>query len=106
MVARPYPGPGAEVPVSVGGGQEPVWARSGREIFYRRGGKLQVAPVDEAGGSLRIGSSTELFDDPYTRDRGGAQGGMANYDVAPDGQHFVMVEEQQQGDDRGVRLQV
>jgi serine/threonine protein kinase len=31
---RPYPGPGAPVRVSPGGGAEPVWARSGRELFY------------------------------------------------------------------------
>jgi Tol biopolymer transport system component len=31
---RPYPGPGGQLTVSVGGGQEPVWARNG-DVFYR-----------------------------------------------------------------------
>lgn len=31
---------------------------------------------------------------------------MANYDIAPDGQHFVVVEEQRQNDPAGARLQV
>ena len=105
-MARPYPGPGGEVAISVGGGQEPVWGRSGREIFYRHGGKIQVAQVEDAGGSLRVGAPIELFDDPYVRDIGGAAGGMANYDVSPDGQHFVMVEEQQHEGASAVRLQL
>jgi Tol biopolymer transport system component len=104
VFARPYPGPGAEVPVSIGGGEEPVWA--GEEIFYRHGGKLQVARVEIAGASLRVGRPTELFEDGFVRDRGGAQGGMANYDVSPDGRHFVMVEEHRRDADTTSRLQV
>lgn len=33
-----------------------------------------------------------MFTDPYVRDRTGAQGGVANYDVSPSGDRFVMVE--------------
>jgi len=93
VYARPYPGPGEEVTISVGGGQEPVWAPSGRELFYRHEGRLLVVPIEERGTSLVVGTAKGVFDDPYRLDTGGAQGGVANYDVAPDGQHFVMVEE-------------
>jgi hypothetical protein len=34
-----------------------------------------------------------VFDDPFRLDTGGAQGGMANYDLSPDGKRFVFVEE-------------
>jgi Tol biopolymer transport system component len=91
--ARPYPGPGGEVTISVGGGQEPVWAPSGRELFYRHDGKLLVVRIDETASSLTVGAPTRAFDDPYRLDTGGAQGGMANYDISPDGRRFVMVEE-------------
>jgi len=93
VFARPYPGPGTEVTISAGGGQEPVWAPSGKEIFYRHGGELQVVRIDATGSELRVGVPAKLFDHPFRRDTGGAQGGMANYDIAPDGKRFVMIEE-------------
>jgi Tol biopolymer transport system component len=93
IYARPYPGPGGEVTISVGGGQEPVWAPSGKELFYRHDGKLLVVRIDETAASLTVGSPTRVFDDPYRLDTGGAAGGVANYDISPDGKRFVMVEE-------------
>ena len=93
IFARPYPGPGTEVTISVGGGEEPVWAPSGKELFYRHGGALQVVRIDATASSLAVGAPMRLFDDPFRLDTGGANGGMANYDIAPDGKRFVMVEE-------------
>jgi len=93
IYARPYPGPGGEVTISVGGGQEPVWAPSGRELFYRHDGKLLVVRIDETASSLTVGAPTRVFDDPFRFDTGGAAGGVANYDLSPDGRRFVMVEE-------------
>jgi hypothetical protein len=93
IYARPYPGPGGEVTISVGGGREPVWAPSGRELFYRHAGKLLAVRIDETASSLTVGAPTRVFDDPYRLDTGGAQGGVANYDISPDGRRFVMVEE-------------
>jgi serine/threonine-protein kinase len=93
IYARPYPGPGTEITISVGGGQEPVWAPSGKELFYRHGGSLFAVRVDATASSLTVGTPTRLFEDPYRLDTGGAAGGMANYDIAPDGRHFVMIEE-------------
>ena len=37
--------PGARVSVSLRGGTEPVWAHSGRELFFRAGDSLMVAAV-------------------------------------------------------------
>jgi Tol biopolymer transport system component len=95
IYARPFPGPGAEATISVGGGAEPVWGSSGRELFYRRESKLMAVRIEERGGSLVVSSPTLVFDDPYRPDTGGAQGGVANYDIAPDGKRFVMVDEPQ-----------
>jgi Tol biopolymer transport system component len=93
VFARPYPGPGSEITISVGGGQEPVWAPSGRELFYRNDGKMMAVKIDETGTGLTVGAPTRLFDDPYRPDMGGTAGGMADYDISPDGKRFVMVEE-------------
>jgi serine/threonine-protein kinase len=35
VLVRPYPGPGAPVPVSIEGGMCPAWARDGRGLFFR-----------------------------------------------------------------------
>jgi serine/threonine protein kinase/Tol biopolymer transport system component len=91
VYVRPFPGPGSEITISVSGGQEPVWAPSGREIFYRHDAKLMSVPVQPSAASLQVGTPKALFDDPFRLDTGGALGGMANYDVSPDGRRFVMV---------------
>jgi Tol biopolymer transport system component len=93
IYARPYPGPGGEVTISVGGGGEPVWAPSGRELFYRHDGKLLAVSIGETASSLTVGAPARLFDAAYMLDRSATQGGVANYDIAPDGRRFVMVEE-------------
>jgi hypothetical protein len=43
---RPFPGPGAKGQVSTEGGTNPVWARSGREIFYRSEDKMMAVAVE------------------------------------------------------------
>jgi Tol biopolymer transport system component len=109
VYARPYPGPGSEATISVGGGQEPVWGPSGKELFYRHDGKLWVVRVNEGAASLTVGAPARVFDDPYRLDTGGAAGGMANYDISPDGKRFVMVEEPRAANGpvaQAVRLQV
>lgn len=92
----------------MGGGQEPVWGPSGRELFYRHDRKLLVVKIEETATTLNVGAPTKLFDDSYRLDTGGAAGGMANYDISPDGKRFVFVEEPQTNAPAGppVRLQV
>ena len=77
----------------MGGGQEPVWGAGGRELFYRHSGNLLAVRIEETETSLNVGAPAVVFDDPFRLDTGGAQGGMANYDISPDGKRFVFVEE-------------
>ena len=83
---RPFPGPGGRWPISTEGGGEPVWARNGRELFYRNGGKMMVVDITTQPG-FRAGAPRLLFEGPYMR---GAW--MPNYDVTGDGQRFLMME--------------
>ncbi|MDA2928027.1 protein kinase, partial [Acidobacteria bacterium AH-259-G07] len=83
----PYPGPGPKIPVSINGGLSPIWAPDGGELFFRKGGKVLAAPVTYKP-ELRIGQPVELFEGSYTLDLMGHQ----RYDIAPDGQKFLMVE--------------
>jgi serine/threonine-protein kinase len=71
--------------VSGGGGIEPRWSPAGSELFYRDGEKMMVVDV-RAGGAFATGTPKLLFDAPYLIGPTGT-----NYDVAPDGQRFLMV---------------
>jgi dipeptidyl aminopeptidase/acylaminoacyl peptidase len=90
IYARPYPGPGAEVTLSVAGGQEPVWSRSGTELVYRNPPAFMVVSVRQESGSLQVGSAERLLADRYRREPGPAVGSYAYYDVAANGDLLVV----------------
>jgi len=69
--------------ISRDGGVSPRWRRDGRELFFRApGGRFLAAAVRE-GATPAIGPPAELFRRP---------GGVISYDVAPDGQRFLVSE--------------
>jgi Tol biopolymer transport system component len=90
VYVRSFPDGGSKVVVSRGGGMEPVWNRTGRELFYvgnKEGTPHLVSAAFSAGPEFSVDSRTFLFDvsefepsQPH-----------ANYDVSPDGSRFVMV---------------
>jgi serine/threonine-protein kinase len=88
VVVRPYPdaGTGAEWQVSDAGGTEPVWARSGRELFYKSNGALFSAEI-RAGTGFSVGARRRLFhvsgflSNPW----------HARFDVLPGDTAFVMI---------------
>lgn len=77
--------------VSVGGGQMPVWNRDGRELFYAaRNGLLMSVAVRTEGGRIELGEPQPLF--PLDFDISGELSWhLLPYDVAPDGQRFLVV---------------
>jgi tRNA A-37 threonylcarbamoyl transferase component Bud32/dipeptidyl aminopeptidase/acylaminoacyl peptidase len=81
---------GLKVQVSIDGGSEPVWARNGRELFYRRptGGAAHLVVAElSLSPEARVLKRTTLFDaSEYEPSQP-----HASYDVAPDGQSFVML---------------
>jgi serine/threonine-protein kinase len=86
VYVRPYPASGARLPISSGGGREPVWSRTGHELFYRHGDQMMAVRIATAP-VLAAESPRKLFEGPYlASDTGGA-----GYDVARDGR-FLMVE--------------
>ncbi len=72
--------------VSTNGGQEPVWAHSGRELFYRGGGNLMSVEV-LPGPTFVTGERRVLFSTRGFRSATVHQ----VYDVMPDDQRFVMM---------------
>ena len=76
---------GGRVPVSAGGGGEPLWAPVGLRIFYRVGDQVVEATIATTP-TLQVTGRRVLFSGPYASDVF-----HPNYDVAPDGKSFLMV---------------
>ena len=89
VYVRPYPGPDRRVQVSTVGGTHPRWNRNGKELFYRNGNKMMVVDVSTTP-DLGLSRPRILFEQRYAF--GSAQT-VANYDVSPDGERFVMVKD-------------
>ena len=87
VYVQPYPGPGGgKWQISTEGGEEPVWARNGRELFYRSGDRMMVVDVITEP-TFSPGTPEVLFEGQYLK----STYFVAAYDVAPDGQRFVMI---------------
>jgi serine/threonine-protein kinase len=86
VYVRPFPNGTGRWQVSAGGGGEPRWAHSGREIFYRASGQLMVAQV-RSNPTFAVGSRTTLFPTAAYQ----VNPNHAAYDVAPDDERFVLV---------------
>ena len=91
IYVQPYPGPGGKWPISAEGGREPVWNRNGRELFYRSGDKMMAVDVATEPG-FAAGKPRVLFEGPYEP----TVFTVANYDVSPDGQRFLMLKRSEQ----------
>ncbi len=86
---RPYPGPEGRVPVSVGGGREPMWGANG-DLFYRSSnGERMFAVSAQTTPKLKIGTPVQLFQGPYYIPATGSP--RPQYDVSADGQRFLMI---------------
>ncbi len=91
VYVQPFPGPGEKLQISTEGGTAPVWARNGRELFYRNGDKMLAVDVTTQPG-FGAGTPTLLFAGPYQR----PSSSNTNYDVAADGQSFLMIKASEQ----------
>ena len=95
VYVRPFPNVnGGRWQVSLDGGSNPMWARSGAELFYLDGAAAMTAlPVRTSGETFSAGNPKTLFDARiYTAD------GTRAYDVSPDGTHFLLIKESRTGD--------
>lgn len=97
---------GPRLQVSIDNGGAPVWRRDGRELFYVRAtapnqqpeaGEAEVEMMSvtvTAGPTLTFGKPRQLFAGRYSMNAP-ARG----YDVASDGQHFIMMQLRQRAPD-------
>jgi Tol biopolymer transport system component len=88
VYVRPFPGPGATLPISAEGGGNPIWSADGRELFYLRENQVVVVNITP-DVSLQADKPQVLFEGQFIRD----QCCGTSYDISPDGQQFVMVQQ-------------
>jgi serine/threonine-protein kinase len=93
VYVQPHPASGRKWQVSVEGGREPVWARSGRDLFFRSGDRMMAVAV-QTHPEFTAGQPVALFAGRYARSDPFS---VPGYDVALDGQRFLMVKESEQG---------
>ena len=74
--------------ISTGGGTQPLWAPDGRELFYLAPGGDVMAVLVQTEPTFTAGNGQVVFEGSYLVS---APGGGRTYDVAPDGQHFLMI---------------
>ncbi len=91
VYVQPYPGPGGKWQISTEGGTEPVWNPNGRELFYRSGDKMMAVEITTQPG-FSAGKPNVLFEGKYLP----TPATFPNYDVAPDGQRFLMCKASEQ----------
>jgi serine/threonine-protein kinase len=87
VYVTPLPGPGGRYQVTQDGGTMPVWSRDGHQLFYSHFLRLESATLSfEPTFSVTARDTTlNLAVSPVP--------GHANYDVAPDGKHFVILKQ-------------
>ncbi len=86
VYVQAFPGPGGKWQVSSEGGDSPVWAPNGKELFFRNGSRFMVVSIATVP-TFSAASPRLLFEGPYAvNPRREAQ-----YDVFPDGQNFAML---------------
>ncbi len=88
IYVRPFPSvDSARWTISVNGGSEPLWARSGDELFFRTArGDVMSVPV-RAGDTFSPGIPVRLFNAPQFS----SEEYYRRYDVSADGRRFLMV---------------
>jgi len=89
VYVRPFFGSGGKVAVSIDGGQEPRWSRDGRELFFRDAGKnlLMEVPIQASSGQS-LGQAAAEFHAGQPQALFGLDTPV--WDVAPDGQRFLV----------------
>jgi serine/threonine-protein kinase len=91
-----YPGPGKKITISTNGGTDPLWRHDGRQLYYRLGDLMMVVDISY-GRSLEVSKPRVLWRGNYLAGAGSSCGmagpTSSNYDVTPDGERFLMIED-------------
>ena len=79
-----FPHGGERLTISLDGGVEPVWARDGSELYYRRGSAIMAVPLRAWTCFEVTGPAVQLFSGPYDFTQQG------NWTAAPGGRLLMI----------------
>jgi hypothetical protein len=87
---RSFPNPNDQSQISTGGAAYALWRGDGRELFYYAAdGRLMATPVT-ADRAFVMGATVPLFEARMLNGPGTSRGIRHQYDVARDGQRFLL----------------
>jgi serine/threonine-protein kinase len=81
VFVRPFPSGDKKWQISTDGGVTARWSPDGKELLYIQNKTMMVVAVSSEGSSFSADKPRKLFEAPS----------LWSFDVAPDGQRFVMV---------------
>ena len=85
VYVQPFPPDGRAWNVTAGGGEEPVWSKDDRLLYYRNGDKLYEVDVTFGSKGLSFGKPRLIFAQPFENAWG------YSYDVSPaDGRLLIL----------------
>jgi serine/threonine-protein kinase len=90
VYVRPFPGPGMKFQISSDGGNQPLWARNGKQLYYRWLDQVWVVDVQTQSGFATSKPRLVFEQTGYA-----AGSPIRNYDLSLDGQKFLMVKSEQ-----------
>ena len=86
IYAQAFPGLGHKTLISVEGGEQPLWMKDGRAIYFRTEKAFLSARIDVSGEAVQPGAPTMLFADTYMRPQAVNH---TTYEVFPDGSFLL-----------------
>jgi serine/threonine-protein kinase len=84
VYVRPFPGPGAQIPISTSGGTSPKWSRTRPELIYETDRRIAVVSYSVNGDSFQV-DQTRPWPEAQSK-RGFGRG----FDLHPDGERLVV----------------
>ncbi len=108
VYVRPFPNAAeGQWQVSTAGGGQPVWARTGAELFYfALDGTLMAVPVEVRSAAWNAGVPAKILDARYFTGGLGAVTLGRTYDVSPDGRRFLMIKQGDAGNQTAAPQQI
>ena len=93
IYVRPFPDMDGRWQISTSGGNNPLWSRDGREIFYRNG-DMVISVAVKTSPTFIFGTSKTLFEGTYVRSiNSPGTRDFGTWDISPHTQRFLMLRE-------------
>jgi len=86
VYVRSFPGLEGKIQVSANGGEQPVWSRDGRTLYFRTETDFRSTQISFAGGAVQATAPVTLFADTFMRPQVVHH---TTYDVTADGSVLV-----------------